>query len=90
MSETLSVAAHLQIPMLRPARELIERAAQAAGQSVDEFAAGAVIEKAEEVLGRAPVRCLSAVDANRFLELLDATVPNDALLAAARRFPSHE
>ena len=78
----------LDVPVPGPTREIIERAAHAAGQTIGEFATAAIVEKAEEVL-RGPVpRQLSAADARRFLELLDAPpAPNETLKAAARRFP---
>ncbi len=88
MSDALVAPVNLQLSVMPPARELIERAATFTGQSVDQFAADAVIEKANAVLDESSVRCLSVSDAERFVALLDADVPNDALLAAARRFPS--
>lgn len=79
---------HLDLPVNGLAKELIERAAQAAGQSVGEFAAAAVVEKAEQVLRGTPPRALSGADARAFLDLLDAApAPNDALRRAAQRFP---
>lgn len=78
----------LDVPVPEPARDLIEQAAEANGQTVDEFAAAALVEKAEEVLRGAVARPLSAADARRFLDLLDhPPAPNDALTTAARRCP---
>jgi uncharacterized protein (DUF1778 family) len=79
---------HLDVPVHGSAKDIIERAAQAAGQTVGEFAAAALVEKAEEILRGPVVRPLSEADARRFLDLLDhPPAPNDALKAAARRFP---
>jgi uncharacterized protein (DUF1778 family) len=89
MSAGLS-SLHLDLPVPGPAKDIIERAAQAAGKTVGEFAAAALVEKAEEVLRGAAARPLSAADAVRFLELLDRPpAPADALKSAARRFPPH-
>ena len=78
----------LDVPVPEPAKEIIERAAEANGQTVGEFAAAALVERAEAVLRGAVARPLSETDARRFLDLLDSPpAPNDALQAAARRFP---
>jgi uncharacterized protein (DUF1778 family) len=90
MSAASNTSLHLDVPVPGPAKDFIERAARAAGQTVDEFAATALVEKAEEVLRGPAARPLSAADARRFLDLLDnPPAPNDALKSAARRCPPH-
>lgn len=90
MSAASTSSFHLDLPVPGPAKDIIERTAQANGQTVGEFAAAAVVEKAEEVLRGGAARPLSAADARRFLELIDRPpAPADALKSAARRFPTH-
>jgi uncharacterized protein (DUF1778 family) len=77
----------LDVPVPAPARDIIEQAAKANGQTVSEFAASALVEKAEEVLRGIVPRPLSEADASRFLNLLDRPpAANDALKSAAARF----
>jgi uncharacterized protein (DUF1778 family) len=88
MSAVGSSSFHIDLPVPGSSKDIIERAAQIAGQTVGEFAATALVEKAEEVLRGPVARPLSVSDARRFLELLDQPpAAADALKAAARRFP---
>jgi uncharacterized protein (DUF1778 family) len=77
----------IAVPVSPQHRELIEQAAAQSGQSLDDFAAATLVEKAREVLRSGSVRVLSERDARRFLELLDADgEPNEALRSAAERY----
>ena len=76
----------IEIPLPEPIREMVEEAARLRGQTVAEFVAAALEEKASEVLQSGPVRRLTERDAIRFLEMLDTHEPNEALRAAARRY----
>lgn len=68
-------------------KELIEAAAAQGGQSLREFAAQTLLEKAQQVLQQGTVRTLSHRDALRFVELLDVdSGPNEALRQAAQRY----
>jgi len=89
MSAASTSSLHLDLPVPGPAKDIIERAAQAAGQTVGEFAATALVEKAEEVLRGGTARPLSSADARRFRDLLDRPPASaDALKSAAERFPT--
>jgi len=88
MSTTLppSVPA-LSLPLTLSERQLIEQAASLAGQSLDQFARAAMLDRARELVQPEDVRVLSQRDALRFLELLDADeAPNEALRRAAARY----
>ncbi len=79
--------ARLDFRLSRQHKELIEQAAAVSGQSLSEFAATTLVERAREVLRTEPVRLLSERDARRFLEELDRdSGPNEALRQAAERY----
>ena len=77
----------LQIRLDRQAKELIERAACATGQSVNDFAASVLVENARRVLQEHGTTVLSDQDRNLFLALLDSDAkPNDALKRAVKKY----
>ncbi len=87
MSTATPTEIQIAFPISPQQRELIEQAAAQSGQSLEEFAASTLVEKAQQVLQNGGVRVLSERDARRFLELLDADVtPNEALRGAAERY----
>lgn len=66
------------------AKELIEKAIVASGQSLTDFATRSLIGSATEVLEREYMTILSNKDRDRLLAILDADdEPNDALRQAA-------
>jgi len=80
-------APSLSLSLTAPERDLVERAASITGQSLDHFAAAALLEKAREVVQPGAIRALSHRDAIRFLEVLDSDAePNEALKRAATRY----
>jgi uncharacterized protein (DUF1778 family) len=72
-------------------KEVIEEAAASLGQSASEFAVGALVRQAREVLQRQSVTVLSNRDRDRFMALLDDAdaQPNAALMKAVRRYKKH-
>ncbi len=79
--------ARLEFRLTRAARERIERAALASGQSLSEFAASTLAREAEAVLQRHHERALSKRDWERFTQaLLQPPAPTSALQAAARAY----
>jgi uncharacterized protein (DUF1778 family) len=89
---TTTAASDLQIavPVSSQQSELLEQAAAQSGQSLHEFAASALVEKARQIVLNGGVRILSERDARRFLELLDSEVqPNEALRSAAEQYRKH-
>jgi uncharacterized protein (DUF1778 family) len=87
MTTAASSPFQIVFPISPEQRELLEQAAAQSGQSLDEFAAFALVEKARQVVQNGSVRVLSERDARRFLELLDVEAePNDALRAAAEQY----
>lgn len=70
-------------------KDVIERAACATGQTVNEFAVSVLYQSAQEVLERERLTKLSDRDAELFLRILDAPArPNKALKAAAKKYKS--
>lgn len=68
-------------------KEVVERAAIASGQSLQDFAIQTLVERANEVLEHQHVRTLSDRDRDLFLALLDSDVgPNEALRKAAEDY----
>jgi len=76
---------HFRLP--QEVKEVIERAALAAGLTVTDFAISALLQSAHETLERQAQRRLSDRDRDFFLKMLDEDVePNEALKQAARRY----
>jgi len=73
---------------IRPeTRDKIERAALLRGKNMTDFAEEALERAADEVIDSEQTIILSNRDRDRFLELLDnPRGPNEALIAAARRY----
>lgn len=68
-------------------KNVVERAAIASGQSLQDFALQTLVERANEVLEHQHVRTLSDRDRDIFLALLDSdTGPNAALRQAAEDY----
>jgi uncharacterized protein (DUF1778 family) len=87
MNTAPSPEIRIALPLSPQQRELVEQAAAQRGQSLDEFAASVLVERALQIVQNGSVRALSERDARRFLELLDADVePNEALRSAAERY----
>ena len=83
----------LAVPLTAEHRARVERAAAVLHQSVTEFAASAVLRKADAVLDPEdePVRYLSERDWKLLHDLLESDRgPNDALKAAAERYKRWE
>lgn len=79
--------ARLDVRLNREAKEAIEKAASACGQSVTDFTISTLLRSAQEVLTRQQDIHLSAQDRDRFLAALDAGAePNRALRRAAERY----
>ncbi len=79
--------ARLEFRLTRAARERIERAALASGQSLSEFAASTLAREAEAVLQQQHTLSLSQRDWERFSQaLLQPPAPNQALQTAARAY----
>lgn len=82
--------ARLEFRLSREAKERIEKAALASGQSVSDFAASTLLREAGTVLASHHVTVLSERDWNTFSELLqNPPAPNHALKAAAARYQQH-
>ena len=86
MSATIKNDARLDFRLNGQAKELIERAAALNGQTVSDFAASTLLEKARQVLQAETTRNLSEKDARLFLAMLDEVRPNAALKRAAKRY----
>ncbi len=68
-------------------KRLIERAATVKGHtSVSGFAAVQLVEAARAILEENEVLTLSTRDWNRFVEILDQSEPNEALVSAAKHY----
>lgn len=69
-------------------KETIEQAAAHLGQSVNDFGVSALVQTARQVIQQHNVTRLSVRDRDRFIAALDDADarPNDALLAAAKRY----
>lgn len=77
----------LDFRLLSEHKELIERAAQAQGQTVTQFAIAALLKAARESIEQAETTELSDRDRDIFLGMLDAeSEPNEALRRAAERY----
>jgi uncharacterized protein (DUF1778 family) len=79
---------HVKLHLDRAELQVIEDAAAAKGQSLDEFAVSALIRAANEVLAERQVTRLSQTDAALFASMLNetSTTPNDALLRSVMRY----
>jgi uncharacterized protein (DUF1778 family) len=87
MTTTAASTLQIVLSISLDQRELLEQAAVQSGQSLDEFAVCALVEKARQVMQNGSVRVLSERDARRFFELLDSeTEPNEALRSAAAKY----
>lgn len=79
--------ARINFRLPQEAKEIIDRAALAAGLTVTDFAIASLLQSAHETLDRQAQRQLSDRDRDLFLKLLDEeTEPNEALNQAARRY----
>ena len=65
----------------------IEQAAAMTGQTVNSFVASEMVKRADEIMEKEEMRCLTNRDRDIFLALLDADdEPNEALKAAAKEY----
>lgn len=87
MSALPNQSARLDFRVSPDHKSLIERAAQAMGQTVSSFATSVLLRASEEVIERETNRVLSERDAELFLGLLSCDAePNEALKVAADRY----
>jgi uncharacterized protein (DUF1778 family) len=83
MTTTIANEARVDLRLSSEAKAAIEEAAALSGQSLDDFALAALLERANQVLEGKRPRLLSERDALIFLSVLDADQPNPALREAA-------
>lgn len=78
----------LNFRLTSESKRIIEEAAASLGQSVDDFAVGALVDRALAVIERRDATVLSDRDRDRFLALLDDpdALPNPALVKAAESY----
>ncbi len=82
--QTSTKSENINFRVSSDAKELIEKAIIASGQSLTDFATRSLIGSATEVLEREYMTILSNRDRDRLLAILDADdEPNDALRQAA-------
>ncbi len=83
--------AQLTVPISAELKRVIEDAAAALGQSVDEFAVSSLVQTARGVMQQQAVTKLSDRDREVFVGLLDdaRVKPNKALRLAAARYKAH-
>jgi uncharacterized protein (DUF1778 family) len=78
----------LEIRLEPEHKELIEKAAAAAGQVVSQFVVSTTLRGAHEVLGQSSVTTLVEKDREAFLRIMDSDpAPAPALKAAFERHP---
>lgn len=86
-SKSKSPTARLTLTLTRELKELIETAACASEQNVQEFAAAILVENARRVLHEHKTTVLSGADAETFVKFLESDdEPNEALKKAAKRY----
>ena len=91
MAELQKQSARLDFRLSLQAKEKIEQAAVASGQTVSDFAVSTLLKSAEEILENQQQRQLSDRDRDLFLQLLDAASrPNAALRRAATRYKKRQ
>ena len=91
MAELQKQNARLDFRLSLQAKEKIEQAAVASGQTVSDFAVSTLLKSAEEILERQEQRQLSDRDRDLFIQLLDAAPrPNAALRRAATRYKKRQ
>lgn len=79
--------ARLAVRLNREAKQVIEKAASACGQSVTDFTVATLLRSANDVLEQQQHIHLSDRDRDRFLAALDSNAqPNEALRRAAERY----
>ena len=88
MSIRTTSDARLNFRLPTEAKDVIEQAAAALGQSVNDYAVATLVKKSLQVIDQRHVTELTSRDRDRFLALLDdADVkPNQALRAAATKY----
>jgi uncharacterized protein (DUF1778 family) len=88
MSSRNTSDARLNFRLPAEAKEVIEQAAAALGQSVNDYAVATLVKNARQVIDQRQITELTNRDRDRFLALLDdADVkPNQALRAAATKY----
>ena len=77
--------ARIEMRIAEDLKELLERAADATGQTLTTFAVSTLVERAHQVLAQAETTRLSAREREAFMQMLDDK-PNAALRKAASRY----
>ena len=86
-TQTQEALAQINFRLPPETKEMVERAAIVAGQSLQDFAIQTLMERANEVLEQQHVRTLTDRDRDLFLTLLDSDAgPNEALRKAAEDY----
>ena len=89
-AQTQEALAQINFRLPSEMKEVVERAAIASGQSLQDFGIQTLVERANEVLEHQHVRTLSDRDRDVFLALLDSDAgPNEALRKAAEDYKSY-
>ena len=77
----------IEARMPRAQKKLIEQAAELAGLSVTGFIVSSAVQQAQLVIEQHSRTTLSLANARRLTEILADDKPNEAMLAAAKRYP---
>lgn len=89
-TQTQEALAQINFRLPSEMKKLVERAAIASGQSLQDFAMQTLLRRANEVLEHQQERVLTDRDRDLFLALLDSDAgPNDALRTAAEDYKSY-
>jgi uncharacterized protein (DUF1778 family) len=88
MSAGIATDACLNVQLPIECKQVIEQAAAHLGQTVSEFAVGALVRSAHEVIEQHERTVLTNRDRDTFLEILNNlnAEPNEALQAAAENY----
>ena len=86
-ASTSKKQARLAVRLSEDHKQRVEQAATATGQTINSFVSSEIVRRADEILEKEAVRCLSNRDRDIFLALLDADPePTQAAREAAARF----
>ena len=86
-TQTQEALAQINFQLPGEMKNVVERAAIASGQSLQDFAVQTLVARANEVLEHQQVRTLTDRDRDLFLALLDSDAgPNEALREAAEDY----
>lgn len=91
MKSTTKNSATLNLRLPRRQKAIIEKAALSLGQSVSQFAIGALIRGAQTALQEQHTTVLTLRDMERFVEVIESDAePNEALKRAAQRYKRYK